>query len=103
MTTFQIWYATPEFSRNGGAINARHLVATHVHLKDIERDGGLEQLEGIFRDMQGEVWSPNGEARPLIAAKKLSHTSMSIGDVVVVNGEAHAVASFGFQALGAVR
>jgi len=31
--------------------------------------------------MQGEIWSPNGEARPLIESLGLSHTSMSVGDV----------------------
>jgi hypothetical protein len=32
--------------------------------------------------MQGEQWSPNGEARELIRSLGLSHASMSIGDVV---------------------
>lgn len=31
--------------------------------------------------MQGEVWSPNGEARPLIRRAGLHHTSMSVGDI----------------------
>jgi hypothetical protein len=32
--------------------------------------------------MQGENWSPNGEARDLIRSNNLSHTSMCCGDVV---------------------
>ena len=32
--------------------------------------------------MQGENWSPRGEARPLIARLGLGHTSLSLGDVV---------------------
>jgi hypothetical protein len=32
--------------------------------------------------MQGEVWSPQGEARTLIAGLGLKHTSMSVGDVL---------------------
>jgi hypothetical protein len=44
--------------------------------------------------------SPNGEARDLIESKGLAHTSMSVGDVIVVDGEAHMVANFGFDKLG---
>ena len=50
--------------------------------------------------MQGENWSPNGEARPLIAQLDLSHTSMSIGDVAVDEvGIAHLVTACGFKPL----
>ena len=34
----------------------------------------------VFMQMQGEIWSPNGEARPLIKKLGLGHTSMSVGD-----------------------
>jgi hypothetical protein len=48
--------------------------------------------------MQAELWSPNGEARPLIYAKGLQHTSMSIGDVIVDEmGKTFVVASIGFR------
>lgn len=39
-------------------------------------------LEEVFQKMQGENWSPNGEARPIIAALGLHHTSMSTGDLI---------------------
>lgn len=35
--------------------------------------------------MQGENWSPNGEARSLIEEKGLIHTSMSMGDIVQID------------------
>jgi hypothetical protein len=41
-----------------------------------------ENLEDVFKKMQGEEWSPNGEARELILSKGVRHTSMSVGDVV---------------------
>ena len=41
-----------------------------------------ELLEKVFHDMQGEIWSPNGEARNFIISSGLSHTSMMVGDVV---------------------
>ena len=39
-------------------------------------------LEEMFYAMQGEVWSPHGEARELIRSLGLKHTSMSVGDVI---------------------
>lgn len=41
-----------------------------------------ENLEDVFFTMQGEIWSPNAEAREAIQKVGLSHTSMSVGDVV---------------------
>jgi hypothetical protein len=40
-------------------------------------------LEKVFREMQGEIWSPNGEAYDLIDALGVEHTSMSTNDIVV--------------------
>jgi hypothetical protein len=37
----------------------------------------------VYSNMQGDNWSPRGEARKLIKAVGLSHTSMSVGDVIV--------------------
>ena len=39
-------------------------------------------LEEVFYAMQGEQWSPHGEARELIRSLGLKHTSMSVGDVI---------------------
>lgn len=52
---------------------------THVYLKEVY----AEDVEQVFFEMQGENWSPNGEARELIMSKGLRHTSMSVGDAVV--------------------
>src|SRR5262249_30608608 len=109
-TTFSIWYMRPEFFRDGilgvewlrsqGRMpNPEALEHTHIHLKDLCLAGGRDQLEQVFHDMQGEVWSPNGEARALIISKGLAHTSMSVGDVVVVEGDASIVDTFGFSLL----
>jgi hypothetical protein len=79
------------------------LEATHVHLKNLEIDAPeSENLEKIYLEMQGEMWSPNGEARFLIKAKKLGHTSMSVGDVIVdeMFNEVYVVDSIGFKSLG---
>ena len=81
--TFKIWYMKPEFFRFGimgtKTADPAHIEETHVHLKDIE----ASDLDDVFHQMQGEVWSPNGEARQMILQKGLRHTSMSVGDVAV--------------------
>jgi hypothetical protein len=53
--------------------------STHVYLGDV----AVEDLDACMTLMQGEVWSPNGEARDFIQEKGLAHTSMSVGDVVM--------------------
>jgi hypothetical protein len=58
---------------------------THVFLMRIE----AENLDGLFHYMQGENWSPNGEARPLIISRGLGHTSMSVGDIIHDVGANH--------------
>ena len=52
---------------------------THAFIRQVEAD----DLAQVYRQMQGFVWSPNGEARQLIASAGVHHTSMSIGDVAV--------------------
>lgn len=47
------------------------------------RETTAKNLEDLFTKMQGEVWSPNGEARELIRNAGCDHTSMSVGDVAV--------------------
>ena len=47
--------------------------------------------------LQGENWSPLGEANPFIRGLGLYHTSMSMGDIVIVNGKKHVVCGMGFK------
>lgn len=83
----------------GEGVEVATLQRTHRPVAVIE----AADLEDVFHKMQGEVWSPNGEARDLIKALGLDHTSMSVGDVVVdESGEAHVVAFMGFQHIGRV-
>ncbi len=75
---YRVYYAkSPRFLSNP-SLRRSNLGDTHVWLMDLE----AENLEDVFQKMQGEVWSPNGEARELILGKGLCHTSMSVGDVV---------------------
>lgn len=45
----------------------------------------VEDPNQIFIYFQGENWSPNGEAGELILALGIKHTSMSVGDIIVIN------------------
>lgn len=66
---------------------------TFVFVKEIE----AETPEEAYCEMQGETWSPNGEARPLIESLGLRHTSMSSGDALQdENGDYLYVAAMGF-------
>ena len=81
---YKVFYAkTPRPLPHAGQgrsdpVTVERLPETHVFVRDV--DG--ESKDDVFRLMQGEVWSPQGEARPLIERLGLSHTSMSVGDVV---------------------
>lgn len=72
----EVWYAkrlgdTPDTAEN--------LATTHVHLLTVHQPS----KEKLFAAMQGERWSPNGEARPHLEAAGLRHTSMCMGDILV--------------------
>lgn len=69
-----------------------NLAATHVKLGSVKETNP----EKVFHMMQGEMWSPEGQARDFIQASGTGHTSMSVGDIVVVNGKAQMVDRFGF-------
>lgn len=91
MPTYQVYYARRPTFQAGGELGTpllevSRLQTSHVHLCEIE----AVSLDSVFRQMQGENWpftfvqdaSPNGEARPLLEKLGLTHTSMSVGDVI---------------------
>lgn len=93
---YDVWYMKPDFFRDGTMgvewLRERKRMPTiqsmpksHVYLKRVEANS----LEDVFLKMQGENWSPNGEARPLIRERGLEHTSMSVGDIVLAAGQPH--------------
>lgn len=114
MSKYAIFYMRPDFFRDGilghdwcegrkALPDPTNLAKTHVWLLNrTHPDHPAAALEAIYMTMQGEVWSPNGEARDMIEAKGLHHTSMSVGDVVVHvdTGIVYMVDRFGFAELG---
>ncbi len=108
-----IWYFKDEFRRDAMMghrfctehglfqIDLNDLSKTHVKLGGIRANVVLDHndLDPIFGVMQGEEWSPNGEARDLIKSLGLSHTSMSVGDIIEADGSIYLVDSCGFVTL----
>jgi hypothetical protein len=116
----EVWYMSPNHFRDGicGAKPDRNnLGATHIKLGAIapcpsgpssspERAAILKtlgqysvnELDEVWQKLQGEFWSPNGEARTMLRALGLKHTSMSVGDCFrFANGEVWIVAAVGFE------
>ena len=99
----EIWYAKPSptngvhydrLKSKGMLPDPRNLKKTHVLIGKIKE----RNLEKIYDMMQGENWSPNGEAYDLIS-KTDTHTSMSVGDIIVVGNKVVFVDGIGFKEL----
>ena len=92
-----IYYVRPEmsvaFRMDDALANPDDLLSTHKFVINTEHS----DPEEVFVEMQSENWSPNGEARGLIKSLALEHTSMSVGDVVVIDNIPYqALPTFGF-------
>lgn len=104
----EIWYVKPKFGRDfrmgpeflkeqGIPIPTQtaDLTETHILLGEV----GERDPEEVYEMMQGEFWSPEGQARGLISRLGLHHTSMSVGDVLVVGDRPLMVDNHGFERL----
>lgn len=97
MKKFDIFYQVhnDDFSFfNRSDLTVKNLKNSHVFVMRIT----AKDLEDCYVKMQGENYSPNGEARDLIESLGLWHTSMSVNDVVydVAKGKYFQVISTGF-------
>ena len=74
-----VWYKKqPTFAENDVPNSAHELHENYVRLAKVR----AVNLDQIFEVMQGENWSPKGEAKEIISGLGLSHTSMSVGDII---------------------
>lgn len=82
----EIWYTKKNlfssfsFGRRPDEFDPQDLTKTHVRLGTIAAD--KNNLDAVYVAMQGESWSPNGEAKDLIGNSGSGHTSMSVGDII---------------------
>ena len=103
---YKVYYMKPSHFRDGICGLNKPTVATlsdtHTFLRTVPIYivDPMSALERVYYQSQGEIWSPNGEARSLIEEKGLRHTSMSVGDVIEdPKGKFWIVASAGFEPL----
>jgi len=86
----EVWYMKDAFSTDG-FMGYKHLASigrlptlktlpdSHICLGRIDE----RNLEVACAILQSENWSPHGEANELIRKLRLTHTTMSIGDILV--------------------
>jgi hypothetical protein len=78
MRIYAIYYQkNPDFMKRD-SYEVGKIDISHEYLGFMPAEG----LEELYMKMQGDGWSPEGEARGLIEHLGLCYTSMSIGDVV---------------------
>ena len=100
----EIWYAKSLRDYSGGfdrleqydveIPNVQNIKKTHKLIGKIKETNP----ERIFSMLQGESWSPQGEAFDLISGLDL-HTSMSVGDIIKVGNKLLFVDRVGFEEL----
>ena len=102
----EIWYMKQDFFRDGlmgyDWLQKKDLlpIKANIGLTHIWLGGIAEHNPSrIFNMMQGESWSPDGQANSLIRSRRLEHTSMSVGDIIKVGGRVFLVDSVGFKEL----
>lgn len=91
----KVWFVKPDLTRDlcdgvhqaieyGLHVNINNLEATHTLLGEC---AGYDQIQAgeLVIALQGERWSPHGEACYLIESKDLSHTSFMRGDIIQID------------------
>jgi hypothetical protein len=94
---FRVLYSKePTFVDSDPPITIEQLHETHVFVREVR----APTLEAVFSLMQAERWPPR-EARSVIRKLGLTHTSMSVGDVIQdENGRFHECLMVGWREIG---
>jgi hypothetical protein len=104
-----IWYFKPGKAKGffdaierhdpSGLPDPKNLSDTHVKLGTIDSDNPRQ----VYSAMQGETWSPKGEAKELVKKLGLGHISMSPGDVIQTPEATIMVTNHSFYNLGSLQ
>ncbi len=99
---FDIYFSKPEYRSDymmGYEFLVEHteflnrtIAETHMYIGTIKAN----DLDDVYYKMQGDVYSPEGQARPFIESIGIRRTSMSVGDVIFFNEEYYMVDNIGF-------
>lgn len=76
--SIEVWYAKEPTFMADGVFQPNQ---SHAKLGEVAYRHDWQTLYG---PLQGDFWSPKGEARDFILGLGLRHTSMSVGDVLFV-------------------
>lgn len=85
-----IWYSKNLRDVMNAPIDLKDLSKTHTYLGSIDCT-----KNEVMTVMQGENWSPSGEAKDFISNNKLKHTSMSQGDVFTIDEKTYQIGLYG--------
>lgn len=98
----QVWYWKDQYARDmmmglefaikKQVFDPNDITKTHDLLGTLKES----DPEKIWMMMQGEAWSPEGQGRWLIDNGDFGHTSMSVGDILVIGKRIIMVDSMGF-------
>lgn len=103
----EVWYWKENFGRD--AMMGANWLQKHGKMptlasigQDYKLIGKIKETnpEKVFMMMQGDMWSPAGQARSMIKASGTGHTSMSVGDIIKIGSKMLMVDRFGFHELG---
>jgi hypothetical protein len=79
-----IWYAkNPSFRASSTDVDLTRLSKTHVLVGTIKS----KNKDEVWGMMQGDFWSPEGQANTMINNLGLRHTSMSVGDIIAIDDQ----------------
>jgi hypothetical protein len=92
--TTEVWFSRAR-TLDESTITASRLHETHALVGKVK----CTSPDRLFVLLQEEKWSPRGEARSMLQARGVVHSSLSVGDVVVTNGRHYMVATDGFKRL----
>lgn len=76
------YHRSPTFLDSGLNGTTRLVTSDIPHTHAFVTTVNAEGLDDVYHQLQAEWWSPNGEAKSIIESAGVSHTSLSIGDVV---------------------
>ncbi len=106
--TMKVWYMKPGVSRDLGMglewLVKKNMVPTHATFTQTHTFLGTLDTADVneaLEMMQGENWSPRGEARAFIKGLGLDHTTICTGDIVQVGDDVFFLDRLGFEKLPA--
>jgi len=85
----QVWYRKSQTNTN--KINVNDLSSTHSMIGTL----GETDPEAVFSMMQSESWDTDNAAENMLNQLGVRHSSMTTGDVVVVDKVAHVITNNG--------